>query len=152
METNLCREGRRDSVRIVRRKRDFYPSAAQASPVKPGLTVTVVMSEISEIVMIALSVSQCLSVSLFVISSDHFTSAHLELFIWRTVPTVVAQDFFLGLSRPPPSLSLLLVELMEEKDVLEEEGVKTLMMLEEEEAEEDVEDDEDAEVVESWSV
>ena len=60
METNLCREGRRDSVRIVRRKRDFYPSAAQASPVKPGLTVTVVMSEISEIVMIALSVSQSL--------------------------------------------------------------------------------------------
>ena len=94
--------------------------------------------------MIALS-----SVSLFVL-----TLLHLLLFIWRTVPrlpTVVAQDFFLCFSRTPPSLSLLLVELMEEKDVLEEEGVNTRMMLEEE-AEEDEEEVEEAEVVDDWSV
>ena len=67
---------------------------------------------------------------------------------------MVAQDFFLGLSRPPLSLSLLLVELIEENDVLEEDGVNTLMMFEEEaEAEdEEVEEEEDAEVVDAWSV
>ena len=109
------------------------------------------MSEISDIVLIALWL--CLFVC------DHFSSLlfislHLLLFIWRTVPrlpTVVAQDFFLCFSRTPPSLSLLLVELMEEKDVLEEEGVNTRMMLEEE-AEEDEEEVEEAEVVDDWSV
>ena len=77
---------------------------------------------------------------------------HLLFLIWRTVPTAVAQDFFLSFSRLSPSLSLLLVELMEENDVLEEEGVNTRMMLEDEAEEEEEEEEEDAEVVEDWSV
>ena len=68
------------------------------------------------------------------------------------MPTVVAQDFFLSLSRAPLSLSLLLVELIEENDVLEEEGVNTLMMLEEEAEDDEEEEEEDAEVVDAWSV
>ena len=64
-----------------------------------------------------------------------------------------AQVFFLCLlllSRLPLSLSLslLLVELIEEKDVLEDEGVNTLIML----VEEEDEDTDDLSLLETLSL
>jgi len=75
METNVCREGRRDSVRIVRRKRDFLSisSPGEPSEARPDCHCCDVCD-----IWDCHDSPQCLSVSLSLFVCDLIWSLHFS--------------------------------------------------------------------------